>query len=67
MIKKYYSLDYLKGLPTLAQKKGSDLKIKRKYVKVWLSKCPIYEHLVTVEKFVQGKWVTWETYPARDY
>lgn len=64
-----YTLKELKKLPTLSIGQAEDLKIERGNTRVWLSRCKKedgepYTHKVTVERYINGRWVTLKRYKA---
>lgn len=67
---KTYTLSELEALPTLAQGQADDLKMDDgNGTRVWLSRVGVddgmpYDHQVTIERCVDGRWITAETYPA---
>jgi hypothetical protein len=69
--KQIYSLEELESLPTLTEGHMDDLKVDDGEYRVWLSRMTKadgapYDHRVTIEKLMDGKWTTIETYePTR--
>jgi hypothetical protein len=69
---KRYTLAELKELPTLATSHADSLKIEKKGIRVWLSRCTVedgepYNNKVTVETYNKSTGYTWkikETYQA---
>jgi CDGSH-type Zn-finger protein len=62
-----YTAKELEKLPTLCVGQADSLKIEKKNMRVWLCRCGIadgmpYDEQVTIEKYVNNKWVTTETY-----
>ena len=71
-LKRRYSLNYLRKLPTISHSQADDLKIEGKNFRVWLSRMKIldgmpYNNQVTVEKydFSKGRWITVYVYQAK--
>ncbi len=65
-----YSLNHLQSLPTLSIGQADDLKIETETTRVWLSRCSIqdgepYNNKVSIEKLINGCWVTVENYQAK--
>jgi hypothetical protein len=65
-----YTLRELRAMETISQGHTDDLKIKTEDTKVWLSRMTVedgmpYNNMVTVEKLIDGRWVTVKEYPAR--
>lgn len=64
-----YTLKELQAMETISQGYTDDLKIKTEDTKVWLSRMTVedgmpHDNMVTVEKLIDGRWVTIEEYPA---
>lgn len=65
---KRYTYDELSALPTISQGHTDDLKIDTgNGERVWLSRMTRedgaeWDHAVTVERYIDGKWVTVEEY-----
>lgn len=64
-----YTLKELEKLPTLSVGQAEDLKIERGNTRVWLSRCKVedgepYNNKVTVEQYLNGRWVTARSYRA---
>lgn len=69
MIKKF-TLKELESLPTISQGHMEDLKIKKENIRVWLSRITKadgmpYDNQVTIENYINDKWVTVAEYQAR--
>lgn len=66
-----YTLSELEALPTLAQGQCDDLKVKSKYIQVWLSRMTKedgmpYDNQVTIERLSSAyTWVTVSQFQAR--
>ena len=64
-----YTLKELKSLPTLSVGQAEDLKIEWGNIRIWLSRCKKedgepYNNKVTVEQYIEGRWVTVREYKA---
>lgn len=64
-----YTLKELEGLPTLCTGQAEDLKLETANIRVWLSRCKKedgepYDNKVTVEQYIDGRWVTARAYMA---
>lgn len=64
-----YTLKELERLPTLSVGQAEDLKIETANTRVWLSRCKKedgepYNNKVTVERYIEGRWVTVKRYKA---
>lgn len=64
-----YSLAELANLSTLATGQADDLKVDDGTLRVWLCRCGIedgmeFDNQVTVEEYVDGRWITTDTYEA---
>jgi len=64
-----YTKEELKAMPTIHSGQYDNLKIDTGTTRVWLSRMTIadgmsYNNQVTVEKLVNGCWVTVEEYPG---
>lgn len=70
-LRENYTLAELENLPTLAQGQADDLKIKTKYIQVWLSRMTKedgmpYDNQVTIERLNSSyNWVTVSQFQAR--
>lgn len=63
----HYTKEELKAMPTIHSGHFDNLKIDTGTTRVWLSRMTVadgmpYNNQVTVEKLVNGKWETVETY-----
>ncbi len=64
------SLKHLEHLPTLHQGQADDCKIDNGQHRVWLSRCGVedgepYDHKVTIEALIEGRWETIGEYQAK--
>ena len=62
-----YSARELEAMPTLATGQADDLKVQTEEYQVWLSRTgkadgEPYDNKITVERLVDGKWITVRTY-----
>lgn len=54
-----YSAEELKGMETLRQVNGAELKIETASLRVWLE---VDDVTITVEKLIDGRWRTVDVY-----
>ena len=64
-----FSLRDLSRRRTLSTSQADDLKIERRGLRVWLSRCGVedgepYDNKVTIEEFIGGRWVETYVYEA---
>lgn len=64
-----YTKEELKAMPTIHSGQYDNLKIETPTMRVWLSRMTVadgmpYNNQVTVEKLIDGCWVTVEEYPG---
>ena len=64
-----YTKEELKAMPTIHSGQYDNLKIETPTKRVWLSRMTVadgmpYNNQVTVEKLINGCWVTVEEYPG---
>ena len=62
-----YTAEQLRELPTLAVGQADDLKIDTGDERIWLSRCGVAdgmptENTIFVERLIDGRWITVETY-----
>lgn len=62
-----YTKEELEAMPTLHSGHFDDLKIETQTTRVWLSRMTVadgmpYDNMITVEKLIDGRWVTTEEY-----
>ena len=67
----HYGADYLDDLPTLAVGQTCNLKMDDGHERVWLCRCGVadgmpYDHAVTVERLIDGRWKEVDQYPGGD-
>lgn len=60
---KRYTASELRDLPTLSVSRADNLKIDTGTIRVWLCRCGVedgmpYNDAITVERLVNGRWVT---------
>lgn len=61
--------DDLRELPTLSVSQADDLKLDDGTYRYWLCRCGVedgmpYDDAITVEKLIDGRWVTIDQYPG---
>lgn len=64
-----YGLAELEAIETLSVGQSDDLKLDTQTTRVWLSRCTIadgmpYNNQVTIENFINDRWVTVHQYEA---
>ena len=64
-----YTKEELKAMPTIHSGQYDNLKIDTGTTRVWLSRMTVadgmpYNNQVTIEKLIDGRWVTVEEYPG---
>lgn len=64
-----YTKEELEAMPTINSGHFDNLKIETQTTRVWLSRMTVadgmpYNNMITVEKLINGRWVTTEEYPG---
>lgn len=70
MSKNHFTLKEVKSLSTIQQGQYADLKYASLYVRIWLSRLTVedgepYNNKITIEYFIDGKWIERDTYEAK--